>query len=107
MRIYCDGIFDLFHIGHLNHFRKIHKLFEEESVHLIVGVISDKVASEYKRLPIINEKHRLKMIQSLLFVGEAFITDMLVIDDAMIICGAILFHCVEYRGNEHPANTIV
>lgn len=81
MRIYCDGIFDLFHEGHLNHFKKIHKLFEGETIHLIVGVISDKVASDYKRLPIINENHRLKMISSLLFVEEAFITDMLVIDE--------------------------
>ena len=84
MRIYCDGIFDLFHIGHLNHFKKIHKLFEDESIYLIVGVISDKVSSEYKRLPIINEKHRLKMISSLLFVDEAFITDMLIIDEEFL-----------------------
>jgi cytidyltransferase-like protein len=47
MRIYCDGIFDLFHKGHLEHFKKIHQYFKVP-IHLIVGIISDKVAINYK-----------------------------------------------------------
>ena len=79
MRIYCDGIFDLFHSGHLNHFKKIND-FYNEPIELIVGIISDKIAESYKRKPIINELHRLKMISSILYVHEAFITDMLILD---------------------------
>ena len=53
-RIYCDGIFDLFHMGHLKHFEKIVNLFDE-SIVLIVGVISDNVATNYKRKPIVSQ----------------------------------------------------
>ena len=79
MRIYCDGIFDLFHKGHLEHFRKIHQYFTEP-IHLIVGIISDKVATNYKRKPIFNENKRLKIIDSLCYVSESFITDTLKLD---------------------------
>ena len=61
MRIYCDGIFDLFHKGHLEHFKKIHQYFEVP-IHLIVGIISDKIAINYKRKPVFNENKRLKII---------------------------------------------
>ena len=80
MRIYCDGIFDLFHKGHLNHFKKIHKYFKEP-IHLIVGIISDKIAIQYKRKPIFNENQRLKIIESILYVNEVFITDTLKLDE--------------------------
>ena len=43
MRIYYDGIFDLFHSGHLNHFKKIHD-FYNKPIELIVGIISDRIA---------------------------------------------------------------
>lgn len=83
MRIYCDGIFDLFHKGHFNHFKKIHELFNEP-IYLVVGVISDEIAKNYKRLPILNENQRLKMILSTIYVDEAFITDILTIDEYFI-----------------------
>lgn len=80
MRIYCDGIFDLFHKGHLEHFKKIHQYFKTP-IHLIVGIISDEVAINYKRKPVFNEKKRLKIIESILYVNETFITDTLVLDE--------------------------
>jgi cytidyltransferase-like protein len=82
-RIYCDGIFDLFHLGHLNHFKNIHAFFDEP-IYLIVGIISDIVATEYKRKPVVNEDHRFEMISAVLYVNETFITDMLVIDESFI-----------------------
>ena len=81
MRIYCDGIFDLFHKGHLEHFKKIHQYFEV-TIHLIVGIISDKIAINYKRKPVFNENKRLKIIESILYVNETFITDTLILDES-------------------------
>ena len=81
MRIYCDGIFDLFHKGHLEHFKKIHQYFEVP-IHLIVGIISDKIAINYKRKPVFNENKRLKIIESILYVNETFITDTLILDES-------------------------
>jgi len=79
-RIYCDGIFDLFHTGHLKHFRKIVNLFDEPIV-LIVGVISDNVATNYKRKPILSQYNRFQIVKSCHYVNELFITDVLVMDE--------------------------
>jgi cytidyltransferase-like protein len=85
MRIYCDGIFDLFHKGHLTHFKKIHALCEpyvvkDTPIVLIVGLISDSVACSYKRKPIFNETQRLAILNSCKYVDEVFITNTLVLD---------------------------
>jgi len=55
-RIYIDGIFDLFHRGHVEILRKA-KNYRNNTT-LIVGVISDSVATNYKREPIYNEEDR-------------------------------------------------
>jgi cytidyltransferase-like protein len=82
MRIYCDGIFDVLHRGHFEHFKKIKLLFD--NVHLVVGVISDKVSEGYKRKPIMNEKQRCAMVGSLLYVDEVFLTDMLSVTETFL-----------------------
>ena len=84
MRVYCDGIFDLFHSGHLKHLKKIHDLFHGEKVELIVGVISDNIAKSYKREPIMNQDQRLKILLSCIYVDEAFITDSLTISEEFL-----------------------
>ena len=75
-RVYCDGIFDMFHFGHLSHFKKIITLFSEPII-LVVGLISDNIATNYKRKPIVDESSRLKIIKSCVYVNETFITDEL------------------------------
>lgn len=62
MIIYCDGIFDLYHAGHRQHFLRLKKL--HAGAKLIVGVISDKDAEIYKRRPIFDEKTREFLIYS-------------------------------------------
>ena len=53
-RVYMDGIFDLYHRGHVESFKKCLKFGDE----LIIGVISDQDATKYKRKPIICEEDR-------------------------------------------------
>ena len=76
-RIYIDGIFDLFHRGHLDVLRKA-KEFRKNST-LIVGIISDKVAEEYKRKPIYNEEDRYLIINSIKYVDEVVFNSPLVL----------------------------
>ena len=52
--VYCDGIFDLCHIGHQNLFRNASKL----GTHVFVGVVGDKDANNYKRPPIMTAAER-------------------------------------------------
>ena len=68
IRIYCDGIFDLFHKGHKEHFKKIKELYN--NVYLIVGIASDEHSTKYKRRPIFNEELRYKLVESCEYVDE-------------------------------------
>ena len=68
---YTDGVFDLFHIGHLNMIQTA----AGECERLIVGVHSDDVVEEYKhKRPIINEEDRRRIIASIKGVDEAVTT---------------------------------
>lgn len=68
MIVYIDGIFDLFHYGHLNSFKQCKDI--GENIYLIVGIIGDGVAEKYKRRPIIEEKYRYEIIKNLKLVDE-------------------------------------
>ena len=59
---YTDGVYDLFHIGHLNMIEAAKRQCE----YLIVGVHSDEVVKGYKNhRPIINENDRKRIIGSI------------------------------------------
>ena len=65
---YTDGVYDLFHIGHLNMIQTAKTLCE----YLIVGVHGDDVVEEYKHhKPIINEIDRRRIIESVKGVDRA------------------------------------
>lgn len=67
-RVYIDGIFDLFHRGHLESLKKAKNI--RDDVYLIVGVISDNVAKDYKRLPVINQEDRTEILKNINIVDE-------------------------------------
>jgi len=75
-RVYIDGIFDLFHRGHLESLKQAKNV--DNNVYLIVGVISDKDARDYKRVPVINQEDRTEIIKGFKIVNE-------VIDNAPLI----------------------
>ena len=68
-RVYVDGIFDLFHRGHVESLRKAKEFFSGP-VELIVGVMSDADATSYKRNPIYNEEDRYMIVRSIRYVDE-------------------------------------
>ena len=65
---YTDGVYDLFHVGHLN----MIQYAKEHCDYLIVGVHGDDVVEEYKHhKPIINENDRRRIISSITGVDRA------------------------------------
>lgn len=67
---YVAGVFDLFHIGHLNLLRRA----KEQCEILLVGVVSDEQASVgKKRSPYVKERERLEVVESCKYVDRAFI----------------------------------
>jgi cytidyltransferase-like protein len=69
MKLFCDGVFDLFHEGHVRHFKKIKELYPDS--YLFVGVFNDLESTDYKRKPYYNETKRLKIVSSCKYVDEA------------------------------------
>jgi cytidyltransferase-like protein len=64
-----DGVFDLFHIGHLEAIKTVRNLAGING-QVIIGIVSDKDTESYKRLPIINEKDRVEIIKNLKIVDK-------------------------------------
>jgi choline-phosphate cytidylyltransferase len=58
--VYCDGVYDLCHIGHKRAFQNALQLGNR----LFVGVVGDKDASEYKRPPIMSAKERCAEVEA-------------------------------------------
>ena len=79
-RIYMDGVFDLFHRGHLEAIKKC----KEYGDTLIIGVVSDELCMSYKRKPIINEEDRVEIIKNIRDVDEVIFPCPLIIDELFI-----------------------
>ena len=64
---YTTGVFDLFHIGHLN----ILKRAKEMCDYLIVGVSTDELVESYKnKTPIIPYEERIEIVSAIKYVDE-------------------------------------
>lgn len=64
---YTTGVFDMFHIGHLN----ILKRAKEQCDYLIVGVSTDEVAETYKhKRPVIPFEERIAIVEAIRYVDK-------------------------------------
>ena len=64
---YTTGVFDIFHIGHLN----ILKRAKEQCEYLIVGVSTDEVVETYKhKRPVIPFEERITIVEAIRYVDK-------------------------------------
>lgn len=71
---YTQGVFDMFHIGHLNLINQA----KEYCDYLIVGVNSDRLVEEYKKKrTVINESERTIIVSNIKAVDQACVVDTL------------------------------
>ncbi len=63
---YTTGVYDMFHIGHLN----ILKRAKEKCEYLIVGVTTDELVSYKNKRAIIPHEERMMIVESIKYVDE-------------------------------------
>lgn len=64
---YTTGVFDMFHIGHLNILSKA----KEQCETLVVGVTTDELCySRKQKYPIINEQDRMAIVKAIRYVDK-------------------------------------
>lgn len=70
---YVPGVFDLFHIGHLNVLQNSRQFCD----YLIAGVVSDEVAQRNKGMqPIVPLEERLAIVAGIRYVDHAVVEDV-------------------------------
>ncbi len=70
-RCVVNGVFDLFHVGHVNLLKRAKNIFNE----VVAAVDSDEFASRVKRQPVFSEQDRLDIVKSCRYVDDAVIVD--------------------------------
>ncbi len=98
---YTCGVYDLFHVGHLNLFERCKKQCD----YLIVGVCDDEyVRTIKKKEPMINETDRTRIVNSLKVVDEAHVIDTQTTIDKMLALKKfnynVLFVGDDWKGTE-------
>lgn len=95
---YTSGVFDMFHIGHLNILKKA----KERCDYLIVGVSTDDVVENYKhKKPIIPFEERAEIVKAIKYVDEVVPqTSMDKIEAWNKYHFNILFHGDDWKGSQ-------
>ncbi|KAG7371811.1 glycerol-3-phosphate cytidylyltransferase [Nitzschia inconspicua] len=78
--VYLDGVFDLFHIGHLEAIQQCAILGDR----VIIGVTGDEDATGYKRRPIAPEDERVAIVKALSIVDEVVCPCPLIVTEAFM-----------------------
>lgn len=103
---YTCGVFDVFHVGHLNLLERCKELCDI----LIVGICNDDYVKNVKiKEPVYPEADRLRIIKALKCVDDAVLVDIETTNDKMIAIEKfkfdVLFSGDDWKGSERYRKT--
>ena len=103
---YTCGVFDVFHIGHLNLLDRCKDMCDI----LIVGVCDDTYVREIKKTePVYPEKDRVRILKALKVVDDAVLVDIATTNDKMLALDRfhfdVLFSGDDWKGSERYMKT--
>ncbi len=103
---YTCGVFDVFHVGHLNLLERCKEMCDI----LIVGVCDDTYVREIKQKePVYQEKDRVRILNALKVVDKAELVDIATTNDKMLALDKfhfdVLFSGDDWKGSERYINT--
>lgn len=103
---YTCGVFDLFHVGHLNLLERCKEMCDI----LIVGVCDDDyVVNVKKKQPVYTEEQRVRILNALKVVDKAELVDIATTDDKMLALERfkfdVLFSGDDWKGSERYKRT--
>lgn len=95
---YTTGVYDMFHIGHLNILRRA----KEQCDYLIVGVTTDELCYKRKqKYPIINEQERMAIVEAIRYVDRVVPqTDMEKIRQVKDLGANVVFVGSDWKGTD-------
>lgn len=99
---YTTGVFDLFHIGHLNLLRRAKNQCDK----LIVGVTTDELCQDLKgKLPVIPFEERIQIVEAIRYVDEVVAQNIIdEIGDWERLAFNIIFKGSDWKGSEKWRN---
>lgn len=103
---FTTGVFDLFHVGHLNLLERC----KEQCEYLIVAVCGDDYVTQIKKKqPVYSEEERIRIIGALKCVDEVSPISLAEIDDKMLALERfkfdVLFSGDDWKGSERYKKT--
>lgn len=95
---YTTGVYDMFHIGHLNILRRA----KEQCDYLIVGVTTDELCFKRKqKFPVINEQERMEIVSAIRYVDKVIPqTDMEKIRPVKELGADVVFVGSDWKGTD-------
>lgn len=105
---YICGVFDLFHIGHLNILERCKSMCD----YLIVGLCNDDYIRDIKHQePFYTEEQRIQMLSALKVVDDVYLIDIETTNDKMLALSKfhfdVLFSGDDWKGTERYNRTEV
>ncbi len=103
---YTCGVFDLFHVGHLNLLERCKAMCEK----LVVGVCDDRYVRDIKhKEPAIPDTDRVRILKALKVVDDAILVTIEETDDKMLVLPRVhfdvLFSGDDWKGSERYIQT--